>query len=94
MVYEFGTIVKSLAGHDKNEVFILIDSDAEYVYIVDGKSRTLEKPKKKNKKHIQLTSIKVLKQYDENGVKLPINNELVKRRIKEYKQSILNHLKY
>ena len=43
-----GTIVKSLAGHDKEEVFFILREEGEYVYLVDGKYRTLDKPKKKN----------------------------------------------
>ena len=46
-----GTIVKSLAGHDKEEVFFILREEGEYVYLVDGKYRTLDKPKKKNRKH-------------------------------------------
>ena len=44
-----GTIVKSLAGHDKEEVFFILREEGEYVYLVDGKYRTLDKPKKKNR---------------------------------------------
>lgn len=47
-------LAASKAGHDKNKVYVIIKEEAEYIYLVDGKSRTLEKPKKKNKKHIQL----------------------------------------
>lgn len=50
--YELGQVVKSLAGHDKEEFFIILKLDGEYVYLVDGKVRTLEKPKRKKCKHI------------------------------------------
>ena len=51
--YEKGSIVKSIAGHDKDQYYVILDQDQEYVYVVDGKIRTLMKPKKKKKKHIQ-----------------------------------------
>lgn len=51
--YETGSLVKSLAGHDKDELFIIIKESSEYVTLVDGKRRTLEKPKCKKKKHVQ-----------------------------------------
>ena len=35
---------------------IIIATDGEHAYLVDGKRRTLEKPKKKKAKHIQLTN--------------------------------------
>lgn len=54
MFYEMGCLVKSLAGHDKDNIFVIIKDDGEYVSLVDGILRTLKKPKSKNKKHIQL----------------------------------------
>lgn len=51
-----GTIVKSLAGHDKDEVFFILREEGEYIYLVDGKYRTLTKPKKKNRKHVEHVS--------------------------------------
>lgn len=54
--YEYGHLAVSLAGHDKNNYYVIIRSDKEYVYLVDGKNRTLSKPKKKKKKHIRITN--------------------------------------
>lgn len=54
MLFERGILVQSLAGHDKGQFFVIIGEEAEYVSLVDGKTRTLEKPKRKNKKHIQV----------------------------------------
>ena len=48
-----GEIVLSRAGRDRNRAFVVIDVlDAEYVLIADGKLRTLERPKKKKRKHL------------------------------------------
>lgn len=49
-----GMLAASKAGHDKGMVYVIIKEEAEYIYLVDGKIRTLAKPKKKNKKHIQV----------------------------------------
>lgn len=49
-----GMLAASKAGHDKSEIYVIIKEETEYIYLVDGKTRTLEKPKKKNKKHIQV----------------------------------------
>ena len=57
---KIGEFAKSKAGHDKEEIFIIINKEEEYVYLVDGKSRILDKPKKKKIKHIQ-----VINQIDE-----------------------------
>ena len=44
---EEGMLARSLAGHDRDRLYVIIRRDAEYVWLVDGISRTVEKPKKK-----------------------------------------------
>ena len=51
-----GQICFSKAGHDKGGAFIILHSDDTYAYIADGKLRTLEKPKKKKRIHIQISN--------------------------------------
>lgn len=53
-------LARSLAGHDKDELYIIISVQGEYVTLSDGRKHPLSKPKRKNKKHLQLTS-----EYDE-----------------------------
>ncbi len=55
ITYELAQVVKSAAGRDKDDYFLILDFDDDYVYLVDGKHRRLEKPKKKKKKHIAIT---------------------------------------
>ena len=52
-----GQLVISKAGRDKGKIFVIISLEEEYVYLVDGVLRRLEKPKRKKIKHIQPTSI-------------------------------------
>lgn len=54
-----GDIVKSVAGHDKDNYYIVTDEDNEVVFLCDGKNKTLSEPKKKNKKHIEYTNVTV-----------------------------------
>ena len=44
-----GMLAKSKAGHDKENIYVIFQEDDAYVYLVDGKIRTTDKPKKKNK---------------------------------------------
>ncbi len=49
-----GDIVKSLSGHDKNDLFIVVSIDKNgYLAIIDGKYRKRDHPKLKNPKHLQ-----------------------------------------
>ena len=54
---EIGCVVRSAAGHDKDVFFMVthVENETGYVYIADGKSRKLEKPKRKNSKHVRIT---------------------------------------
>lgn len=52
-LYQAGNLAKSLAGHDKGQIFVIIKEEEEYVDLADGNRRKLENPKRKKKKHIQ-----------------------------------------
>ena len=49
-----GCFATSIAEHDHNNIYVIIDADDEYVYLVDGKIRKVNNPKKKKLKHVQL----------------------------------------
>ena len=52
-----GSVVIAKAGRDKGRAFVVTDIiDARTVLIADGKSRPLERPKRKNVIHLQATS--------------------------------------
>ena len=48
-----GSVVRSIAGHDKGDYFIVLSLKDGYAYVADGKLRKAEWPKKKKLKHIQ-----------------------------------------
>jgi ribosomal protein L14E/L6E/L27E len=51
-----GKIVYSKAGRDKDKYFMILDVlNEEFVYLVDGDLRRIEKPKKKKIKHLIFT---------------------------------------
>lgn len=85
---EFGLIVKSLAGHDCNQFYILIDSDERFVYLVDGKSRVIDNPKKKNRKHVQLTKVRTLDNISSKDIYKQLTNELIKKELKTFRKGI------
>ena len=49
-----GKLALSKFGHDKNHLYVIVREEEEYVFLADGKLKSVEKPKKKNKKHIQI----------------------------------------
>ena len=50
--YRKGNLAKSLAGHDKGRIYMIVREEEEMVYLADGKKRPIERPKCKRKKHI------------------------------------------
>ena len=46
-------VVISTAGRDQGQLFYCIGTDNQYVSLADGKGRTLDKPKRKKRKHVQ-----------------------------------------
>lgn len=56
MDYVRGLVVKNKAGHEKNQFFVVLDCDASYAFICDGRHRKLDNAKKKNLKHLFVTN--------------------------------------
>lgn len=54
--FTIGCFVVATAGHDSGKCYVIFEMDSEYVYLVDGRIRTLERPKKKKRIHIRMLS--------------------------------------
>ena len=46
-------VVVSTAGRDQGELFYVIGEDPVYLMLANGKDRSLDKPKRKKRKHVQ-----------------------------------------
>lgn len=53
MLLEPGMLARSKAGRDKDCIYVIISVNDEYVYLADGRHRTVCQAKKKNCKHVQ-----------------------------------------
>lgn len=51
-----GQIVCSKRGRDKGYFLVVVEETENYVLVCDGKERPLDRPKKKNVKHLSFTS--------------------------------------
>jgi ribosomal protein L14E/L6E/L27E len=52
--YCSGAVVLAIAGREKKETFLILKTEGNIAYLINGKSRPIESPKKKNFKHLQL----------------------------------------
>ena len=75
----------SRSGHDKDRIYVIIKEEANLVYLADGKLKPVEKPKRKNRKHIQIIK-KLPKEITEVFTQQDFRNEEIKRAIKLYQK--------
>ncbi len=54
-----GCVVKSVSGRDANRFYLVVQQEDGFVWIADGKVRPLERPKKKNPRHLCKTNTQV-----------------------------------
>ena len=46
-------VVVATAGRDQGKLFYVVGTDPVYLMLANGKDRTLDKPKRKKRKHVQ-----------------------------------------
>ena len=76
-------VVLVTTGREKGEVFIIYKLDDNYAYLINGESRKIENPKKKNLKHLHLLCKSELTGLDINN----LNDALTMKFINEYNKS-------
>ena len=78
-----GAMVIAIAGREKGESFIVLETQNDYAYIINGKTRTINSPKKKKIKHLQLLCKSELVNLDMNT----LTDALVKKYLDNYNKS-------
>ena len=66
-------VVVSTTGRDAGNWFYVINEDPVFLYLANGKDRTLEKPKRKKRKHVQ----KVLRSETRVANKLQLGDKVL-----------------
>ncbi len=51
--HQTAQIVRSLAGHDREKLFCIVDVKGDFLLLADGKHRKLANPKRKRATHVQ-----------------------------------------
>ena len=84
-MYSKGQVVFTKKGRDKSLPFIVVGTDGDYLYLADGKTRLLKKPKKKKIIHVQICNdiIEEIKTKLENDIYL--NDAELRKALKPYK---------
>lgn len=74
----------SKSGHDKGHLFVIVGEDDRYIFLADGDLKPVEKPKKKNRKHVQVIKNLPKAVDDILNQHIPAGNLEIKRAIKLY----------
>ena len=90
--FQISDVVTSIAGRDAGKWFYVIKTDDTFLYLCNGRDRTLEKPKRKKRKH----AVKVLRSETRVAAKLlagdkVLNSEL-RRDLAYLSQTASNNL--
>ena len=77
MDFTKGSVVVSKAGRDKGYLLAVVGIEEDFVLVADGKERPLERPKRKNPKHLAKTAMTVsLENITNRGLRKVLRSEL------------------
>ena len=77
-------LATSKAGHDRKQVFVIIEEKDDFYMIANGTTRPVTKPKKKKKIHLQLIKNIPSEVLDEIQDKEALDDITIKRILKVY----------
>ena len=72
-------VVLSTTGRDKGNIFYVIGIEGDFLYLANGKDRTLDRPKRKKQKHVQ----KVLRSETRVAAKLQSGDKVLNSELRK-----------
>ena len=72
-------VVLSTTGRDKGNIFYVIGIEGDFLYLANGKDRTLDRPKRKKQKHVQ----KVLRSETRVAAKLSSGDKVLNSELRK-----------
>lgn len=85
--YQLGEVVFSKAGRDFDNAYLVVDiENKDYIKVADGDKKKIERPKRKNKKHLRKTGdvFGELSIWLSEGKR--VRNEDIKKFLKDYQK--------
>ena len=81
-------IVRSVAGRDQGKLFIVLAVEGEYLLLADGKSRKLESPKRKKRRHVLFVAADDSRLSDKIKSEEKITNSELRRTLAAYRGEV------
>jgi hypothetical protein len=77
---------RSKAGHDKDKIYLVLEEKGDLLLLTDGDRRSMDHPKSKNRKHVQIIKNVPVEILELCKQKEALWDEGIKRAIKLYQQ--------
>ena len=81
-------IIRSDAGRDKGKLFVVLAVEGEYLLLADGKSRKVEAPKRKKRKHVLFVAADESRLSEKIKGEEKITNSELRRTLAAYRAEI------
>ena len=81
-------IVRSVAGRDQGKLFIVLAVEGEYLLLADGKSRKVESPKRKKRRHVLFVAADESRLADKIKRSEKITNSELRRTLAAFREEV------
>ena len=81
-------IVRSDAGRDRGKLFFVLAVEGEYLLLADGKTRKVEHPKRKKRKHVLFVAADEIRVSEKIKGEEKITNSELRRALAAYRGEV------
>ncbi len=81
-------IVRSDAGRDQGKLFVVLAVEGEYLLLADGKTRKVEHPKRKKRRHVLFVSAQETRLSEKIKSEEKITNSELRRTLALYRDEV------
>ena len=81
-------IIRSDAGRDKGKLFVVLAVEGEYLLLADGKSRKVENPKRKKRRHVLFVASEETRLSEKIKSEEKITNSELRRTLAYYRELV------
>ena len=81
-------IVRSAAGRDKEKLFVVLGVEGEFLLLADGKSRKVESPKRKKRRHVLFVASEQTRLSDKIKCEEKVTNSELRRTLAAYRGEV------
>ena len=81
-------IVRSDAGRDKGKLFVVLGVEGDLLLLADGKSRRVEAPKRKKRRHVLFVASEVTRLSEKIKCEEKVTNSELRRTLAVYRDEV------